>query len=81
MIELICHALLNPRAEVVAAKHAFSMYPIMSKLFGAAYVEMCIRDRNRKEYFMPSTASRSIWAGRLVPVFFSVYISSATVCE
>ncbi|MFR4418090.1 MAG: pyridoxal phosphate-dependent aminotransferase [Akkermansia sp.] len=40
VIELICHALLNPRAEVVAAKHAFSMYPIMSKLFGAAYVEV-----------------------------------------
>ena len=40
VIELMCHALLNPRAEVVAARHAFSMYPIMSKLFGATYVEV-----------------------------------------
>lgn len=40
VIELICHALLNPQAEVVAARHAFSMYPIMAKLFGARYVEV-----------------------------------------
>ena len=40
VIELICHALLNPQAEVVAARHAFSMYPIMARLFGAAYVEI-----------------------------------------
>ncbi len=40
VIELVCHALLNPQAEVVAAKHAFSMYPIMSKLFNAKYVEV-----------------------------------------
>lgn len=40
VIELICHALLNPQTEMVAAKHSFSMYPIMSKLFGAKFVEV-----------------------------------------
>lgn len=40
IIELTAHAFLNPRAEVIAAKHAFSMYPIVSKLFGARYVEV-----------------------------------------
>ncbi|WP_354832634.1 histidinol-phosphate transaminase [Akkermansia muciniphila] len=40
VIELMCHALLNPQAEVVAARHAFSMYPVMSQLFGSAYVEV-----------------------------------------
>lgn len=40
IIELVCHAMLNPQAEVIAAKHAFSMYPIMAKLFGARYVEV-----------------------------------------
>ncbi len=40
IIELVCHAFLNEDAEVVAAKHAFSMYPIMAKLFGATYVEV-----------------------------------------
>lgn len=36
----MCHALLNPQAEVVAARHAFSMYPVMSQLFGSTYVEV-----------------------------------------
>lgn len=40
IIELLCHSFLNKDAEVVAAKHAFSMYPIMAKLFGATYVEV-----------------------------------------
>lgn len=40
VIELMCHALLNPQAEVVAARHAFSMYPVMSQLFGSTYVEV-----------------------------------------
>lgn len=40
IIELLCHSFLNQDAEVVAAKHAFSMYPIMAKLFGATYVEV-----------------------------------------
>lgn len=40
IIELVCHSLLNPQAEVVAARHAFSMYSIMAKLFGAKYVEV-----------------------------------------
>ena len=40
IIELLCHALLNPQAEVIAAKHAFAMYPIMAKGFGAKYVEI-----------------------------------------
>lgn len=40
IIELVGHAFLNRDAEVVAAEHAFSMYPIMSKLFGARYVQV-----------------------------------------
>lgn len=40
IIELVCHAFLNKDTEVVAARHAFSMYPIMTKLFGASYVEV-----------------------------------------
>ncbi len=40
LIELLCHACLNPQAELMAARHSFSMYPIMSKLFGAKYVEV-----------------------------------------
>lgn len=40
VIELICHAMLNPQVEVVAARHAFSMYPVMAQLFGAQYVEV-----------------------------------------
>lgn len=39
IIELMCHAMLNPQAEVVAARHAFSMYPVMAQLFGSRYVE------------------------------------------
>ncbi len=40
IIELVAHAFLNPRAEVIAAKHAFSMYPIVTQLFGARYTEV-----------------------------------------
>ncbi len=40
IIELLCHACLNPRTELIAAKHGFSMYPIMCKLFGAKYTEV-----------------------------------------
>ncbi|MEG1938848.1 MAG: histidinol-phosphate transaminase [Akkermansia sp.] len=40
VIELLCHSFLNKDAEVIAAKHAFSMYPIMAKLFGAKYIEV-----------------------------------------
>lgn len=40
IIELVCHAFLNAKAEVIAAKHAFSMYSILTKLFGATYVEI-----------------------------------------
>ncbi len=40
IIELLCHACLNPQAELMAARHSFSMYPIMCKLFGAKYVEV-----------------------------------------
>ncbi|MBR4310090.1 MAG: histidinol-phosphate transaminase [Akkermansia sp.] len=40
IIELLCHACLNEMAELIAAKHSFSMYPIMCKLFGAKYVEV-----------------------------------------
>ncbi len=40
IIELLCHACLNPQAELMAARHSFSMYPIMCKLFGATFVEV-----------------------------------------
>ncbi len=40
IIELLCHAFLHNDIELVAAKHSFSMYPIMCKLFGAKYVEV-----------------------------------------
>ncbi len=40
IIELLCHACLNPQAELVAARHSFSMYPIMCKLFDAKFVEV-----------------------------------------
>lgn len=40
IIELLCHACLNEKSELIAAKHSFSMYPIMCKLFGAKYVEV-----------------------------------------
>lgn len=40
IIELLCHSCLNPQTELIAAKHSFSMYPIMCKLFGAKYVEV-----------------------------------------
>lgn len=40
IIELLCHAFLHNGIELVAAKHSFSMYPIMCKLFGAKYVEV-----------------------------------------
>ncbi len=40
IIELLCHACLNPQAELIAARHSFSMYPIMCKLFDAKFVEV-----------------------------------------
>lgn len=40
IIELLCHACLHEGIELMAAKHSFSMYPIMCKLFGAKYVEV-----------------------------------------
>lgn len=40
IIELLCHAFLHEGIELIAAKHSFSMYPIMCKLFGASYVEV-----------------------------------------
>lgn len=40
IIELLCHACLHEGIELIAAKHSFSMYPIMCKLFGATYVEV-----------------------------------------
>jgi len=40
IIELLCHAFLYNDIELIAAKHSFSMYPIMCKLFGAKYVEV-----------------------------------------
>lgn len=40
IIELLCHAFMHPGKGIIAAKHSFSMYPIMCKLFGATYVEV-----------------------------------------
>lgn len=40
IIELLCHAFLHEGIELIAARHSFSMYPIMCKLFGAKYVEV-----------------------------------------
>ncbi len=38
LITLLGNAMLNPQAEVVAAKYSFAMYAITAKLFGAKYV-------------------------------------------
>ncbi len=43
LIELLCHACLHEGIELIAARHSFSMYPIMCKLFGATYVEAPIK--------------------------------------
>ncbi len=40
LIELLCHAVLNPQVELVAARHSFAMYSLMATLFGARYVEV-----------------------------------------
>ena len=40
IIELLCHTFLNRDAELIAAKHAFVVYKLMSTLFGAKYVEV-----------------------------------------
>ena len=40
IIELLCHTFLNRNAELIAAKHAFVVYRLMSTLFGARYVEV-----------------------------------------
>jgi histidinol-phosphate aminotransferase len=40
IIELLCHSFLNPKAELIAAEHAFVVYQLMATLFGAKYVEV-----------------------------------------
>ncbi len=40
LIELLCHAVLNPQAELVAARYSFAMYSLMARLFNARYVEV-----------------------------------------
>lgn len=40
IIELLCHTFLNPKAELIAAEHAFVVYKLMATLFGARYVEV-----------------------------------------
>ncbi len=40
IIELLCHCFLNPKAELIAAEHAFVVYKLMATLFGAKYVEV-----------------------------------------
>jgi histidinol-phosphate aminotransferase len=44
IIELLCHSFLNPRAELIAAEHAFVVYKLMATLFGAKYVEVADPD-------------------------------------
>lgn len=44
IIELLCHSFLNPRAELIAAEHAFVVYKLMATLFGANYVEVADPD-------------------------------------
>lgn len=44
IIELLCHCFLNPKAELIAAEHAFVVYKLMATLFGAKYVEVADPD-------------------------------------
>ncbi|MFK7909174.1 MAG: histidinol-phosphate transaminase [Akkermansiaceae bacterium] len=44
IIELLCHSFLNPKAELIAAEHAFVVYKLMATLFGAKYVEVADPD-------------------------------------
>ena len=40
IIELLCHCFLNEQTSLVAAEHAFVVYRLMAKLFGAKYIEV-----------------------------------------
>ena len=40
LIELLCHCFLNEKTSLVAAEHAFVVYRLMAKLFGAEYKEV-----------------------------------------
>ena len=40
IIELAGHAFLHPDDEVITARHAFAVYPLMTQLFGARSVEI-----------------------------------------
>ena len=40
IIELLCHCFLNEQTSLVAAEHAFVVYRLMAKLFGAKYKEV-----------------------------------------
>ena len=40
IIELLCHCFLNEETSLVAAEHAFVVYRLMAKLFGAKYKEV-----------------------------------------
>ena len=40
IIELLCHCFLNENTSLVAAEHAFVVYRLMAKLFGADYREV-----------------------------------------
>ncbi len=40
LITLLGNAMLNPQAELVAAKYSFAMYAITARLFNAKYVEV-----------------------------------------
>ena len=40
IIELLCHCFLNEKTSLVAAEHAFVVYRLMAKLFGAKYKEV-----------------------------------------
>lgn len=44
ILEFVGHAFLRPGAEVVASQYCFAVYPIVTHLFGAKYVETPAKD-------------------------------------
>jgi histidinol-phosphate aminotransferase len=40
LLELLGHALLRPGAQAVASQYCFAVYPIVTRLFGAEFVEV-----------------------------------------
>ena len=46
LIELLAHICLESDGELIAAKYSFTLYPLMTQLFGAKYVEV----ENKTDY-------------------------------